>query len=95
MLLQVTELTRKELFCRCRHPYSVRFYPLLVAAGTAINRHQLAPLHVKLFFLVNQPLVVSVATQCLALVLLFEGGLVKRQYVSQIYSSMWCALKFS
>ena len=97
MLLKFAELTHRRatrLFYNCRHPYSVRFYLLLVAAGTAINCHQLALFHIKLFFLVHQPLVMSVATQCLALVFLFEGGLVKRQYVGQVYSSIGCALKF-
>lgn len=51
----------------------------LVAALTTVDRHQFALFHVELFVLVHLPFMMSVATKCFALVLLFERGLTKRQ----------------
>ncbi len=45
--------------------------------GAVINRHQLAQLNVKLFCLVHLPFVMPAATQRIALVLFFEGRLMK------------------
>ena len=54
---------------------------LLVAAGTAVNRHQFSPLHIKLLFLVHHPLVMTVAAQELSFVFLLQGRLAKGDYL--------------
>lgn len=50
---------------------------LLTAPATAVNRHQLPLLHIKLLGLVHRPFVVTVATQGIALVLFLKGRFAK------------------
>ena len=73
--------------------------PLFITTGTAINGHQLALLHIKLLFLVHHPLVVSVPTQGVPLVLFLEGLLSKRDdlghgNVGRRYKSVRCRAVF-
>jgi hypothetical protein len=55
--------------------------PLLITTGTAINGHQLALLHIKLFFLVYHPFVMAVPAQGLALIFIVKRWFTKLKYV--------------
>ena len=58
------------------------FYFLLITTGTAVYGDQPALLDVKLLRLVHHPLVVSVTTQGVTLVLFLQGRLAKRDNLS-------------
>lgn len=53
---------------------------LFAAALTAIHRHQLALLHIKLFFLAHHPLVKAMLAHALARC--FFGGFAERDYIT-------------
>ena len=55
---------------------------LLVTARAAVRCDQLSLLHVELPGFVDHPFMMPVTTQGIALVLLFQGPLPKRQYLS-------------
>ena len=55
--------------------------PLFITTGTAINGHQLALLHIKLFFLVYHPFVMAVPAQGLTLIFIVKRWFTKLKYV--------------
>ena len=61
---------------------SMRRNFLFTAPATAVDRHQLALLHIKLLVLVHRPFVVAVATQGIALVFFLQGRFAKGNDVS-------------